>query len=119
MLLGIIKAIWQGNSVPLKPGSTFNLGGVSAKPQVVGTQVDFSQSMEPSDIQLNVAVQAGMKITTLFPRGVAGELQIECDSGQTFVWDNAFVAGTIDITSGDNSEAKVKFAGGTPLELQQ
>lgn len=119
MLLGIVKAIWQGQNIPLKPGSSFNLGGVSAKPQVVGTQVDFSRSMEPSDIQLNVAVQAGMQITSLFPRGVQGELQVECDSGQTFVWENAFVSGTIDITTGDNSEARVKFAGGTPLELQQ
>lgn len=119
MLLGIIEAIWQGYNVPLKPGSTFELGGVSAKPQVVGKRVDYSQAMEPSNIDLNVAVEQGMKVSDRFPRGVAGELQIQCDSGQTFVWDNAFVAGTIQVSTGDNSEAKVKFAGGTPTELQQ
>lgn len=116
MLLGIIEAIWQGAPVPLKPGSTFNLGGLSAKPQPVGTNIDFSSSMEPSDIKLKVAIGTGMSVTGTFPRGVAGELQIQCDSGQIFVWENAFVSGTINITTGDSSEAEVNFAAGAPLE---
>lgn len=119
MLLGIIEAIWQGTPVPLKPGSTFNLGGVTSEPQVVGTDIDFSNSMKASEVNLKVAIEKGMSITGTFPAGAAGELQIQCDSGQIFTWENAFRSGTIDITTGDSSEANVKFAGGTPLEQVQ
>ena len=119
MLLGIIEAIWQGTPLPLKPGSTFNLGGLSSKPQPVGQNIDFSNSMEPSDIKLKVAIQRGFSVTGTFPRGAPGELQIQCDSGQIFTWENAFVSGTINITTGDSSEAEVSFATGTPLEQVQ
>lgn len=119
MNLGIVKAFWLGQAIPLLQGSSLTLGGVSSKPRVVGTSVDSSNMMEPSEISLKVAVQTGMVVTTIFARGVKGELQVECDSSQTFVWDNAFVSGTIKITTGDSSEADVTFAGGAPLELTQ
>jgi len=116
MLLGIIKAFWLGNEVPVKPGSSFTLGGVSSKPQVVGTNVDFSNAMEASEVKLKVAVKSGVSITGTYARGVAGELQVQCDSGQTFTWENAFISGTIPITTGDSSEMEITFGGGTPLE---
>ena len=115
--LGIIKAYWNGQSLPLTQGSALTLGGVTSKPRVVGRTIESSNAMEPSEISLKVAVQTGMVITSLFPSGVKGELQVECDSGQTFVWENAFRSGPIKISTGDSSEADVTFAGGTPLEL--
>lgn len=116
MLLGIITAVWKGQEIKIKPGSTFTLGGLSAKPQVVGTDIDFSNMMEASEVKLKVAIKQGFSITGTFVRGQFGELQIQCDSGQTFVWDSAFVSGTIPVTTGDGSEADVTFSGGTPNE---
>lgn len=116
MLLGIVRAYWQGTEIPLKTGSSFELGGISSKPQVVGTNIDFSNSMEASAIMLKVAVEKGSSLYATFPAGVPGELQIECDSGQTYAWPSAFRNGTIKITTGESSEAEVNFAAGTPLE---
>jgi hypothetical protein len=116
MLFGVMESSWLGNDVPLKPGSTFTLGGMSSKPQVVGGTVDFSNAMEASEVKLKVPVQKGVPITTTYVRGVAGELQVRCDSGQTFTWENAFITGVIPVTSGDSSEMEITFGGGTPLE---
>ena len=117
MLFGIIEASWGGADIPLKVGNTFELGGVISNPQVVGKTVDFSNSMKPSMISLKVAVRAGMRVTDLFPSGIGQELQIRCDTGQTFVFDNAFRQGTIKVSDGDSSEATVEFGAGTPLEI--
>ena len=116
-LLGIIEAVWNGQQIPLKPNSTFSLGGVTSKPQVYGSQVGFSNATEPSEAALNVAVEKGSSIYATFPAGVAGELQIICDTGQQYIWPDAFRSGRIEMSSGDNSEAKVTFAGGTPTEV--
>lgn len=117
MLLGIITAAWGGTEIPLKPGNTFELGGVVSNAVVVGTTVDFANSMKPSVVSLKVAVAKGMSVTGMFPSGVGQELQVTCDSGQNFVWANAFRQGTIKVSDGDNSEATVEFGGGTPLEV--
>lgn len=116
MLLGIVEAIWGGASIPLKPGSMITLGGITSKPQVVGVGVDFSNSMEPSEISLKVAIRKGTVITDMFPAGVQQELQVQCDSGQIFTWESAFRSGPIKIITGDASEADVTLAAGTPLE---
>ncbi len=116
MLLGIVTASWGGTEIPLKPGNSIELGGLVSNPVVYGTTVDFANSMKPSMISLKVAVKQGTNIQTLFPSGIKQELQISADTGQNFVWDNAFRSGTIKISDGDNSEATVEFAAGQPLE---
>lgn len=117
MLLGIITATWGGTEIPLKTGNTFELGGVVSNPIVVGTTVDYANSMKPSVISLKVAVSSGMNVLGMFPSGVGQELQVTCDSGQNFIWSSAFRQGTIKISDGDSSEATVEFGGGTPLEV--
>lgn len=117
MLLGISTAVWGGTELALKTGNSYEIGGVVSNPVVVGMTVDFANSMKPSVISLKVAVQAGVPITTTFPAGIKQELQVTFDSGQNFVWANAFRQGTIKITDGDSSEATVEFGGGTPLEV--
>ena len=117
MLLGIVEASWGGTDIPLKVGNTFELGGVVSNPQVVGKTVDFSNSMKPSMISLKVAFRQGMRLTDMFPSGIGQELQVRCDTGQTFVFDNAFRQGTIKVSDGDSSEATVEFGAGAPLEI--
>src|SRR6185437_12166757 len=119
MMLGIIKASFLGVEIPLREGSTFDLGGVVNTAQVVGTRVVNSQKMVPSEAKLKVSLEQGTVITDLFPAGATGELQIRCDSGQTFVWENAFRTDKLSVSSGENSNVDVTMAGGTPLELVQ
>lgn len=116
MLLGIITASWGGTEIPLKPGNTWEIGGLVSNPVVVGNGVDFANSVKPSMVSLKVAVAKGQSVTGIFPSGIGQELQITCDTGQNFVWANAFRQGTIKVSDGDNSEATVEFGGGAPLE---
>ena len=84
-VLGILKAFWQGNEVPLMGNdSTVSLGGLVGEAKPVGVKIARSMKMKESMIKLAFAVQAGMSVTGTFPQGVEGELQVECDTGQTF-----------------------------------
>jgi Phage tail tube protein len=117
MLLGIMTAVWGSTELPLKTGNSVEIGGVVSKAVAVGATIDFANAMMPSVISLKVAVQQGVSVTGTYPSGVGKELQVTFDTGQNFVWANAFRQGTIKITDGDNSEATVEFGGGTPLEV--
>lgn len=83
---------------------------------VFGVQVGFSGKMEPSEINVKAVVTDGMNVTQAFPGNVDLTIQVECDTGQTFVWDTMRRTGTLDITAGENSEIDLKYVGGTPLE---
>lgn len=115
--LGIIKAFWGGSELPIKPGGSFRLGGIVSKPQVVGASVDRSEAMEVSEITLKVMLREGQGLTDLLPANTERELQIQCDTGQTFVWEGAFRRETLTVTSGDNSEVDVTLAAGAAVEI--
>jgi hypothetical protein len=58
-----------------------------------------------------------MSITGTFPSGVQQELQIQCDTGQSFTWPDAFRSDKIKLTTGEDAEAEVTLNAGTPTEL--
>lgn len=118
-VLGIIEAQWLGTQVNAKPGGTLKLGGVVNKPVVFGRQVGNAQMMEASEIKLKGVVTTGMSVTGTYNVGQVGELQVQCDTGQIFVWDDAFIAGAITLTAGENSEVDLTWNAGTPLETVQ
>jgi hypothetical protein len=114
-VLGIVKAFWLGNEVELQGNdSTFSLGGLVGQAKRVGVKIARSMEMQESTVKLNFAVKAGMSVTGTFPQGVEGELQVECDTGQTFTWPDAFVMGTVDF--GSSNGGQVTLVGGTPSE---
>ena len=115
-VLGIIEAYWLGANVNIKPGGTVKLGGLVNKAVVFGKQVGNAQMMEASEVSLKAVVTAGMSVTGTFNVGQVGELQVQCDTGQIFVWDSAFVVGAVTLTAGENSEVDVKWNGGEALE---
>jgi hypothetical protein len=118
-VLGIIKAFWLGSQIDIKPGGTVKLGGLVNTPVVFGEQVEPARKMEASEVSVKAVVKDGLVVTDTFNVKQRGELQVQCDTGQTFVWDSAFINDAITITSGDNSEVDVKWACGTPLETTQ
>ena len=115
--LGIIKVFFGGVELPIKPGGSFKLGGVVSMPQVVGGGVDRSESMQASEITVKRALRRGQRLADLVPGNTERELQVQCDTGQTFVWESAFRSNTLGVTSGDSSEVDVTFAAGTPVEI--
>jgi hypothetical protein len=116
-ILGIIECIWGGVALNIKPGGTFKIGGLVNTAVVFGTQVGRAQKMMESEIAVKVVIEAGDRITDVFGASLEQELQIRCDTGQTFVWESAFRKDILSVTSGDNSEVDVNFAAGAPMEL--
>ena len=115
-VVGIIKAFFAGNFIPLIPGSTFERGGIVNNPVVVGTTVQRARQMKESMAKLKVALQTGASMDAMFPRDQEAELQFECDTGQTYVLANAFVAETQTIGS-DGGAVDVTIAGGIATEV--
>lgn len=115
--LGIIRVFFGGNELTIKPGGTVRLGGVVSRPQVAGTEVFRSEAMMESEITVQVMLERGQRLTDLIPANLEQELQVHCDTGQTFVFPSAFRKETLTITAGDTSQVEVIFAAGTPVEI--
>ena len=117
-VLGIIEVFWGGKQVDIKPGGSVKIGGMVNSPVIYGGNVGRAQKMEQSEVNVKAIVEQGMTITDLFGSGATQEkqLQVLCDTGQSFVWADAFISGPLDITAGDNSEIDLHFVGGTPME---
>jgi len=118
-VLGIIEVSWLGNNINIKPGGTVKLGGLVNKPVKFGKQVGFAKMMEESEVKVKAVVTSGMVVTGTFNVGASGELQVQCDTGQIFVWDDGFITGAMTLTAGENSEIDVTWSGGAPLENAQ
>ena len=99
----------------IKPGGTVTLGGMRNKPVIYGQQVDASQAMTASEINVTTVVKTGQPILTFVVKDQK-ELQVHCDTGQTLIWDTAFLDGATKITAGEGSH-ELKFSAGTPSEI--
>lgn len=115
-VLGIIDLYWGGTKIDIKPGGSVKLGGMINSAVIYGRQVGRAQKMATSEISVKAIVKAGMNVSDTFGTSLEQELQVLCDTGQTFTWDTAFRQGELDITVGENSEIDLKFAAGTPME---
>ena len=115
-VLGLISVFWNGNQLNNEPGGTVKLGGVRNKAVVYGNKVGNAQSMMPSEINCNCAIEAGTRITDQFGTG-SGELQVQCDTGQTFVWDDAFLVDALELTAGEGGKLKLNWNAGEPVEI--
>ena len=115
--LGIIRVFFGGNELAIKPGGSFRLGGIVSRPQVAGTEVYRSEAMMESEITVQVILERGQRLTDLIPANVERELQVHCDTGQTFVFEAAFRKETLTITAGDASQVEVVFAAGAATEI--
>jgi hypothetical protein len=115
-LVGIVKAFYLGTEIPLQEGSTFDRGGLVNDPKVVGITVQRAQKMKESTVSLKVALGTGGSLDAWFPSGTEGELQFECDTGQTYMMENAFPADSQKI-SGGGGGVDVTIAGGIATEV--
>jgi hypothetical protein len=114
--LGLISLFWQGNQIPIQEGGSFTIGGPRNQPIIVGQSVMRAQKMMQSDIMATTVVQAGQSISALLGTS-EGELQIQCDTGQTFVWESAFLIESPKVTAGEGGKVELHFVGGAPQEL--
>lgn len=114
---GIADVYWLGNLIDVKPGVTVKLGGIVNKAVVAGRKVKRGQSMETAEISIKMTLDKGMVISDVLNTSVEGELQVHFDTGQKFIWMDAFVMESPNLTTGDNSEGDVKFGAGIHTEI--
>lgn len=114
-VLGIVDIIWRGTRVDVEKGATLMLGGLQQKEVVTNTRVDYAREFMPSKITATAIVLRGMSVLDLFAPGQA-ELQVQADSGQTWVFPDAFISNRPDITSGEGGKLKIEWAAGAALE---
>ena len=116
-VLGIIKVFWGGSEINIKPGGSLKLGGVIGSAVIYGTQVSSAGKMAESEVKVKAVVRTGERVTDLYPALSEQEMQVHCDTGQIFMFPNAFRTGTLDVTAGDNSEVDLTFNAGGYTEL--
>ena len=114
--LGIVDLIWNGTKIPVEKGATFKQGGVIYKPVVAGQQVSYSGEMMASEVKATTPLMAGQSLLALIAV-TSGQLQFLCDTGQTYVIENAFLTGQQEITGGEGGKITLMWAGPAASEV--
>lgn len=115
-VLGIIDIVWKGRNVPIEKGAKLKLGGIKNNPVVYGRKVGRAQEYEGSTIEAVTAYERGQSVKALYTEE-EGELQVLCDTGQTFVWADAFLTDNRELTGGEGGKVALKWAGGDYEEI--
>jgi hypothetical protein len=111
--LGIITLIWGGTTLNVDKSSSFTPGGPISKMVMNGNQISYSvEQVTPSTVDASFVLLKGQSITAL--KALDGsEMQIECDSGQTFTIDAARLTKDIKVKGGATNNCTASW-GGTP-----
>ena len=115
--VGIIDVVWKGVKIPTEKGATFNPGGMQNNAVVVGRQVHRSQEFMASAVKFTTVLLAGQRLTDVIGNGQEGEMQVKCDTGQTFLIPDAFLTKKPDVTGGEGGKIALEFAGSEALEI--
>ncbi len=115
--LGIVDIVYKGVNIPIEKGAEIRPGGIKNNPVVVGRKTGFAQEVQGSLVTGTTSLVAGQSWRALFTRG-EGELQVRCDTGQTFVIDDAFYSGDIPtIAGGEGGKIKLQWEGSEAEEI--
>lgn len=115
-LLGIVDIVWKGVKIPVEKGAKLKIGGIKNNAVTYGRQVGRAQEFEASEITATTHLARGQRFTDLYSTE-EGELQVICDTGQTYVFTDAFLTDRPELTSGEGGKAELKWAAGAPEEL--
>ena len=116
-LLGIVDILWRGQKIDIEKGATLRLGGLQNMPVVMGRQVGRAQEFVASEVKATTNLARGMRLLDLYGSGQEGELQAICDTGQTYVFADAFLTNRPEATSGEGGKIELVWAAGEAEEL--
>ncbi len=114
--LGIVDVTWGGVAIPIEKGGKLKLGGLKNNAVIMGRQVHRAQEMEASEVTVTTNLKRGQKIKDLYAVG-EGELIARCDTGQTYVFPEAFLSNRPEMTSGEGGKIELVWMAGEPEEL--
>ena len=115
--LGIIDIVWRGQKLAVERGASLRLGGLKNNPVITGRQIHRSAEMEASEITATIPLLRGQRLLDLYGDGREGELQCVCDTGQTYVFADAFLTNRPEVTGGEGGKVELVWMAGEPEEL--
>ncbi len=116
-VVGIIDVIWNGRYLACEKGSSARIGGIRNNAVTHGRKVSRAQEFQGSEIKAKLPFEAGMKISDIWSEE-EGELQVRLDTGQTYVWNDAFLSGDRPtITEGEGGAIELTWSAGSPEEI--
>lgn len=106
--LGIIDIVWKGRNIPVEKGAKLKLGGMKNNGVVYGRKVGRAQEFEGSEIEAVTALERGQRMSELYT-AEEGELQVQCDTGQTYTFPDAFLTDNREMTGGEGGKIPLKW----------
>ncbi len=115
--LGIIGLTWGGMrlSVDAK-SSSFSRGGLVNTAVVAGQTVRQAQSYVAPMVKASFPLDKGMSLSALTALN-GSELQVVCDSGQTYTINGAFITKDPMVKGGPGNNVSVEWSGDPAVEV--
>lgn len=110
-VLGIIDIVWLGRNVPVEKGAKLKLGGLKNNPVTYGRTVGRAQEYMGSEITATTHLARGQSWRELYGPE-EGELQVKCDTGQTYTFPDAFLTDPPEMTGGEGGKIELKWQAG-------
>lgn len=114
--LGIIDLVWRGRKLATEKGAKLMLGGIKQTPVMYGRQVGYAGEMEASTVTATIPLERGLRLSDIWASG-QGELQVVCDSGQTYVFPDAFLTNRPNATGGEGGKVEMEWSAGFAEEI--
>ena len=106
----------NGQVIETAKGATLDIGGTKANPVTVGRVVGWAEETVPAMVECETTLRTGMSLETF--RRMAGVTVIfECDTGQRYVINDAFVTDTPTMKDGEGGNIVLKFSGPSAEEV--
>ncbi|MBW9072231.1 phage tail tube protein [Agrobacterium deltaense] len=116
-VLGIVDIVWRGRSLPVEKGAKLRIGGIKNNAVTYGRKVGRAQEFQGSQVTATTNLEKGQRWGNLWDPG-EGELQVLCDTGQTYVFNDAFLVDDIpEMTGGEGGKIELKWAASAPEEI--
>ena len=115
-VLGIVDIVWRGRNIPVEKGAKIKVGGIKNNAVTYGRKVARAQEFEGSEVSATTHFERGQRWGNTWD-AAEGELQVVCDTGQSFIINDAFLTDIPDITGGEGGKIELKWAGSVPTEV--
>lgn len=116
-VLGIVDIVWRGRNLPVEKGAKLRIGGIKNNAVTFGRKVGRAQEFQGSQVTATTNLEKGQRWGNLWDPG-EGELQVLCDTGQTYVFNDAFLVDDIpEMTGGEGGKIELKWAASAPEEI--
>lgn len=108
-VLGIVDIVWRGRNLKVEKGAKFKLGGIKNNPVTYGRSVGRAQEFVGTEVSATCNLEKGQSWGATWDAN-EGELQVVCDTGQTYVMDDAFLTEIPDITGGEGGKYELQWS---------